>query len=563
MDEYSANKKYAAFRIPDRKPEQANGSTLPAPNSDPQRKLSRSDGMFYEIEYDCGPIPGVGKFVLKPQAQRIAEPEKDEIRELFGRMREIARTHRSIYDFSRFFDRRVQNDNAIIFRQQGLFMKDFTDDYDKSTQLSQYYPNYQMMGYEQLRTYFTWRTRVRDGHIANTSLSYAFLYIYELLGNIGVTDPQDGLDKLMLFWKAFREYNKFIDKYMLRWLKDYHVYYELRHSFREFVETNNLTEHYPTLLEPVDGFALFCSISKYNIKKSAFYTEETSKMISDCFAFVMDRIRQEFESKGIVFDDALFRPTKKVVAWHPFKDALFHHWVKQPNRQVILSESEIYMCKKNEWTFSTVITTEKGKQFIGYVMKQMESVLRQITKYRFKLSANIEMMDENTARILMESGLFIDEIVSAAVLAFHRETTKTVITVDQASLARIRQEALLTQQSLIVEEQPQQTGIIPPPPPFAAQSQSIFADAAEDIVTPIADVWTSLKDALTETELQALVAIVCGGDIKAFADACGIMVEVLADGINDKAMDYIGDSLMDEAFVLYDDYKEHVKELVK
>ena len=31
----------------------------------------------------------------------------------------------------------------------------------------------------------------------------------------------------------------------------------------------------------------------------------------------------------------------------------------------------------------------------------------------------------------------------------------------------------------------------------------------------------------------------------------------------EKAADYIGDSLMDEDFVLYDDYKGQVKELLK
>ena len=137
---------------------------------------NKGNGLFYEIEYDSVPVPGVGKYVLK--SQKIEEPEKDEIRELFYQMRDISRNHRSKYDFSRFFDRRVQNDNAIIFYEQGLFMKDFEDDYAGNTQLSQYFPNYQMMGYEQLRTYFTWRTRVRKENIVNTSLAYTFLYIY-------------------------------------------------------------------------------------------------------------------------------------------------------------------------------------------------------------------------------------------------------------------------------------------------------------------------------------------------------------------------------------------------
>ena len=565
MSEGNENKKYESFKIPDRKPEQDSGADKPRPKPNTQPISSLSDGMFYEIEYNSSPVPGVGKFVLKPQPQKIEEPEKDEIRELFGQMRDIARKHRSTYDFSRFFDRRVQNDNAIIFYQQGLFMKDFSDDFAGNTQFSQYFPYYQMMGYEQLRTYFTWRTQVRQGNVADTSLSYAFLYIYELLCNIGVIDPQDGLCKLMFFWKAFSEHNKSIDKYVLRWLKDYHIYYELPHSFKEFVEKNDLAEHYPKLAETDDNFDLFCSISKYNIKKSAFFTDETNKMISDCFAYVMDKIKRDFEAAGMNFDDALFRPTKKLVVWKPFKDALFYHWVKQPDRHVVLSKNEIYMYKNNEWKFSTIITTEKGRQFIGYVMKQMESVLRKVKKYRFKLTANTDMINEDTIRILTKAGLFIEKIVPAAVIEYHREATKTVVTVDHASLARIRQEALRTQESLIVEEQTQQKDADPIPVQFTAQNQNIFADAttdADEEPAPVSDTWENLKDILTENELRALDVVLQGDDIKAFADECGIMIEVLVDGINEKAMDYIGDNLMDEDFALYDDYKEPVSRML-
>ena len=562
MSKINNFKKYGSCKIPDRKHDQRSGIVQPSLNTKPQAISSLSEGMFYEIEYNSSPVPGVGKYVLKPQPQKIEDPEKDEIRELFVRMRDIARAHRSSYDLSRFFDRRVQNDNAIIFHQQGLFMKDFTDDYAGNTQFSQYFPYYQMMGYKQLRTYFTWRTQVRQGNVADTSLSYAFLYIYELLGNIGVTDPQDGLSKLMSFWKAFSAHNKSIDKYILRWLKDYHIYYTLPHSFKDFVYMNNLAEQYPKSVETDDSFDLFCSISKYNIKKSAFFTNETSKMISDCFSFVIDRIRQDFAAAGMDFDYALFRPTRKIVVWKPFKDALFYHWVKQPDKQIVLSENEIYMCKKNEWTFSTVITTDKGRQFIGYVMKQMESILRKITKFRFKLTANIDMVNYNTIRILTKAGLFIEKMVPAAVVEYHREATKTAVMVDLASLARIRQEALVTQESLIVEDQTQQKEADPVPIPFTAQDQNIFADTSEEEPTPFYDVWENLKDILNESELRALAVVLNGNDIKAFADECGVMIEVLVDGINEKAMDYIGDNLMDEDFVLYDDYKDQVSRLL-
>ena len=76
--------------------------------------------------------------------------------------------------------------------------------------------------------------------------------------------------------------------------------------------------------------------------------------------------------------------------------------------------------------------------------------------------------------------------------------------------------------------------------------------------------WADFRDALSETELQALSVIIHGNrEIKHFADECGIMLEVLVDGINGKAMDCIGDSLLDDGFELYDDYQAHVKDLLR
>ena len=506
-----------------------------------------SDGVFFEIEYDSHPIPGVGKFVMKPE--RIEKQDPDEIRERFTQMRDIARAHRTAYYYSKFFDRHVHHENAAIFYKQGVFMKDFTDNYDVGVRFSQYFPYYQLMGYEQLRTYFTWRTGVREGTVSDTSLSYAFLYLYELLGNIGVGCPLDGLDKLMSFWKAYRAYYKTIDTYVIRWLKDYHIYYELPHSFKEFIEKNDLTGHYSKVTDADDSFDLFCAISKYDIRKSIFFTDVTSDMIVSCFLFVLERIRRDFEAAGMHFDDALFRPTKKIVSWIPFRDALFYNWMKQQNRKVVLSSDEIYLCQNNEWTHSTVITSEKGRQFLAYVFKQMESVLRTATNYKFKLTAKTSMIHEDTVRSLTKAGVFIEKIVPDAVMEFYREATKTVVTVDPASLARIRREALATQEALIVED----------------PDQSIFADSADTQSadsSPFSGGWDGFKHVLSENEKQALATILRGDDIKALTDKCGVMPEVLFDGINEKAMDYIGDSLMDDGFVIYDEYRAPTEELL-
>jgi len=52
-------------------------------------------------------------------------------------------------------------------------------------------------------------------------------------------------------------------------------------------------------------------------------------------------------------------------------------------------------------------------------------------------------------------------------------------------------------------------------------------------------------------------------NIKAFADENNIMLEVLADSINEKAADLIGDSILeiDEEIILYDEYRENIKSI--
>ena len=52
--------------------------------------------------------------------------------------------------------------------------------------------------------------------------------------------------------------------------------------------------------------------------------------------------------------------------------------------------------------------------------------------------------------------------------------------------------------------------------------------------------------------------------IKAFADENGIMLEVLADSINEKAADFIGDSILEfaDGMAIYEDYREKIAEMV-
>ena len=75
--------------------------------------------------------------------------------------------------------------------------------------------------------------------------------------------------------------------------------------------------------------------------------------------------------------------------------------------------------------------------------------------------------------------------------------------------------------------------------------------------------WDVLRERLTDTERQALDIILYEkANLKEFAHQQGIMLEVLAEGINEKAADVVGDGILDNEFAFYEDYLEEVRKML-
>ena len=534
---------YQSAPIPSR--EQLAKSKPPQPTT--QAVAEKDLASFVEIEMGSDNSATSPTSVTLPSVQPI-DKVTCEKRTLFYSMRQIAR------------DTAAYADHAKIFYEQALLMQDFEDDYEEPTPFSSYFPYYQRMGYDQLRTYFTWRTKIRKGQITTTSTSYAFLYLYELLNQIGVENPEDGLEKLMTFWQTFRTYDATLDQYVLQWLKDYHIYYPLPHSFKEFAQKQQLINHYPLVFgynsDKENSFALFSGISKYNIKKSVFFTDENKEIINDSFYFILERFREHFQSKGQCFEDLIFYPLAKVVTWTPFNRALFYPAFKQPEkRQVAISDKEVYNYNGTRWQYKSVMLSDHGRQLVGYIMKEMECSLRKIVKFKYKLTANPNVCDDKALATFEQVGISLAEFIQASVQDFYALRTRKIITVDTGNLKQIRQDALKTQEKLIVPEEADPIKHIPEQP------------VSQPILTTVStfDQWDELKKELTDIEIEALKLILDGQSIKEFALKKMVMLEVLVDGINDKAMDSVGDTLLelDDVVMIYNEYRENLIEMVK
>ena len=517
------------------------------------------DSIFAEIEIDtttnrsAAGDAALRFFASVAPPQQIQPRIMDPIREKFYEMRKLA----SQRPFAR-------SDSELFYRQ-ARFMEDFTDDYEGNAKFNMYYPYYQNMGYEYLRTFFTWRTNVRNGDIQPTSLSYIYLYIYEILSGIGVSDPADGLDKLLALWNDVPFIRPGVEKYLPKWLKDYHIFYEL--PFPEFVEKHKMQKYYSLSLlfdENVENkLELWNSISGYNITSSRFYKEGNEQILSDCFNAVMTAIQDFCTKRNTRFEDLLIYSVSRRSPWQPFKQALFGSRVKQNDREIKISDFERYYCKNGHWTANLPIYYSSQKDFVGYIVKKTESCLRHETKYKYKLTAEMKYGSKPFRELQRPAAkrAELDKAIEKAVSDFYRSINLIAVKVDHINLARIREEALETQEQLIVPEDTTTQ---------ATQGDgSIVSLEIEQEEPPLtlsfADGWKALRNALTDVERQALsLTLQEGADIKTFADEKNIMLEVLADNINEKAADYIGDSLLevDDGIILYDEYRENIASII-
>lgn len=532
-------KNYQPEPIPARKTIDSTCTQITKP-AEKAKNQSHCEVQFAEITMEvCN--AGDGTAITPPQKIR---PAFDEKRSLFYEMRKIA--HR---------DMSYVGNPSKVFYCQARMMEDFADDFESQIPFSCYYPYYQLMGYGQLRTYFTWRTRVREGDIQATSLSYVFVYIYELLACIGECDPQSSLQRLGNFWKTYRQFDKTIDKYLIQWIRDFHIYYPVNQSFSEFAEEQDLKKFYPRVFiyssNRGDSFDLYADLSKYDIRKSIFFTEETKTLMSDCFYFLLCRMRKLCREREKSFEDFIFYPVHKETEWKPFAGALFYPYLNQGDRTVTLSEREVYTCSGNKWTYHAGILTDAGRELIGYIMKEMESVLRKKLHFRYKIHASTDRCDPVVLQEMESLGIVFPQMISQSVEEFFTLRNRKPVHVDREVINRIRAEASEIQEKLII---PEDEVILDHPAEMVE---------AEPPATAHQDVWSAFAYILTDTERAALRVILLEEDVKKFADAHGIMLEVLLDGINEKAMDTVGDTLIeiDEAVTLYEEYKEKLMDL--
>lgn len=365
---------------------------------------------------------------------------------------------------------------AELFYRQGLLMADFEDDCPYNGTFKSYFPTYNAMSDRQLRGYFTWRAQVRRGNIEETSTSFAFLYLYELICGIGVDDPLDGFDKIKAFWDAYRAFEPGIDRFARVWLQDYAVFHglnpkllhdsktvafdnaliELRRAVRDLVPASTPSAQAPkrrktsepTLPLPPDEaceerlMAAINALSTYNLNNSRLDRSHHRDLRHvACAVYVrMARYYDTHRKTGIV---ASLFGEETAMPYTMFASAVFFAPERHEDCEYHLDPIHIYRCQNGFWECMRIHGSRQKSSKLGEMMRACDQRLR------LALDPAHPLKEEKVPKYLAK--IIDDEIV--AWLSWDAAHQPVKIDIDLSQLGHIRSAAAQTREALLIDEE--------------------------------------------------------------------------------------------------------------
>ena len=483
-------------------------------------RLSFEDGDVARKVYRDEPI-----LVTAAQAAAFLPPKYREMRKLAS---------------GRFY---YESDERVFY-EQGMLMADFEDDFDYRGEFVRYFPTYQSMNDRQLRGYFSWRTGVRRGTPRRTELSFAFVYIYELLNLIGVRSPREGLRTLKKFWAAYGPLDARIAPYLRLWLKDFVVYHNLDKvlltDFAGADMDSDLDRATTTLLshkahDADEVFEALRTLSSYDLGRSRFfkkYPDDVKAVVYCVWGELSDyyaqRPKQAVREK--FFGKVHANP------YTMFKSAVFYRDPDAPPLEGFtyrIDDVHQYRFEGGHWICERFYGYAGRSQQIGGLLKAVDFLMRE--RYGIKSTMKLpRTMKRYLDCIHREIEKFLED---------KRQRSLPKIEIDLSKLQNIRHAALETQNKLVAWETAPETP----------------ADEATP-AKPQNDVF------LSDIQRRFLGCLLQGKPYDDLLRSQGLMPSILADAINESFFEHFGDTVIaynGEQPVLVEDYIEELKSIIE
>ena len=431
-----------------------------------------------------------------------------------------------------------------LFVQQGRYMVDFSDNYEKYVPCDRTTPMYYNLKDDQLRCYFTWRTKYKLGEHPETETAYLMLYASEILNQIGVTSPQDALERLKWLSADYGEQHPVLKKAVARWLPDYAAYFGLPYDSRapKDIALSVMLRH--SRHSDLAVLSALNWLSKYKLLNSKLYAAHKEDCASALHRVYQAMMRHYAEKKRYSYPVFLFGDTKR--AEHVmFEGAVFYDTRGEELREektVRLSPMTVYHSYRGKWAVERYCSDPDSAK-IGAFLRTFDSLMRDQVGFKYPLKAGTLPTGDA-------------EVIRQAIGEYYAEKARAnapKIELDEDKLAEIREAAAHTTDMLTLpEEEEDVTALLAEPSGQAAESAGNETDA-------------DLPDLPLSTPAMALLVCLLTGESYAPLTEKGHMLSVLIDEINETLYDRFGDTVLETddagAPVIVPEYEEELKGL--
>ena len=566
-------------------------------------------------------------FVLKELAQYIIYGEEN-IKNAY-KEEKIIQLDKNITDINKVYKKfqRIEKDNYWrmdedeIFYRQAKYLENFEDNYEiKNVHRSSYHMfgvdyTYSNFSFTDFRTYFSWRTKIRKGEFELIDWEYEQIYINELLNQIGCKDENDVIEKLIDFWKGYRQCTLKIDSVMPNIIKEFYItngfkipYTEIMKKFP--IEIKTQAKDLKDINKGIytDKIDFLDEISTYKIAKSKLLETKYGYLLNQCIEKIFTKLNSKFKEEDIILSEMLMYKHETEHWWNPLRNYnVFHE--KKPIGPIIIEGIEKYECINGIWNKTIYSEDRKYRNTIGYILKTMECYIREYLGYRkLKLPGKNEIIkdigeyycSDKTRNILRKIyKMNLQEIIQIETIKFLEENKipkmifkkpkekqdefeqeeKIEVVFNQEQFEKIREKSEEIQKALIIEENIEENS--EEIKNSVVREESINNDKEinenkKDTIGKTKEVASSQEENVFKrfaynlnTEEKEIINVLLEkqdveNKIMQIAQSHNEMLEVIISNINDKALETIGDTVIEsDMSSIYEDYEEEIKKGMK
>ena len=433
--------------------------------------------------------------------------------------------------------RREQN-----FYLQGKLMASYEDHYEGKQSFLRYYPTYHDLTVGQARTYFTWRTKIRQNIYEKISDSYAYIYLYELLNGIGIKNPEEGLDKLITFNKNYAQrFSPEIGAYLERWIRDYIVFYNINKANDTFfVKEKDNDKKYERLLYP-DQFSnhevaeSLIKLSNYKIRNCPLYKKSIEKF-EYLLVLIWHKIL-DLRNDGFDFFTS-YIAYKNQMTIQLFSAAVFNHQLEPQTTSYEIDQIRKYFYdkEKNTWYCESYWGLTGQKSIMGNFLHEVDREIRLC----FNLGRNLKprKIEKHYLKAIRD-GIKEYQIEE-------QKLKQPKIEFNLSQLSTIRADAAGTRDSLLTEEELQ-----------AEQEEN--KQIEEAVVDDEQENY-----GLSSEETTTITLLLKGKDLNKYLKGKHLMAAVIIDNINEKLFDEFGDNVIEfinDIPTVIEDYQEDLEDM--